>query len=124
MLHLSSVKKVLTILCRQGEADGTALQKAQRDFSNDPDNNKKLLQLFLDPAARAGQVDAFNQVSWLGNYSTVLTKRSEAVPLATDGRILNAVLFKESCKYVFGKFAAAKRTLFLLPRCVNTKRST
>lgn len=50
------------MLYRQGELNGTALKAAQNDFAQQLNKNRKLMQLCLDPAARAGQADAINQV--------------------------------------------------------------
>ncbi|KAL0034634.1 hypothetical protein WJX77_000317 [Trebouxia sp. C0004] len=55
-------RRLLRVLCRQGELDGNALKAAQGHFNEEPNKKRKLMQLSLCPHARSGQADAINQV--------------------------------------------------------------
>ena len=51
------------VLRRQGEVTGHSLKETQEDFDEEPEKKRKLMQLVLDPHARAGQANDVNQVA-------------------------------------------------------------
>lgn len=63
---------VSAVLGRRGELDGEGLKACQDLFAQEPNPERKFMQLQLDPAAHAGQSDDINQVSIMPCMHVVL----------------------------------------------------